>query len=160
MSPKTLTFRLVPNVAPSLGRGIGFLEGHDELNAGATFDDLSHKAEMILRTRFDWWTAGNNGPGKWFHGFPNQPDNKECFVFKWKEGRRGHRMYGFLCNPWPRSAPWFQLCVLNIYATKNETETDKAELVRVNQWRTSLGARDAIGQAYPEYRKERTQWGN
>jgi hypothetical protein len=158
MPPRTLSFRLVPNVAPSLGRGIGFLEGHDELDAGDVFDDLPQKVEMTVRGRFDWWIAGNNSPGTWFHGFPNQAQYRECFVFKWKEGRQGHRFYGFLCNPWPLSAPGFQLCVLNVHARKNENETDKAELDRVNQWRASLGARNAIGQTYPEYRKERTQW--
>lgn len=156
MPPKTLSFRLVPDVQQSSGRSVGFLEGHDELDAGEVFDNLKEKQRMNFRVRFEWWIAGNNQPGTWFHGFPNKAEYKECFVFKWKE----NRLYGFLCKPWPQSMPGFQLCVLNIHATKNEHETDTAELDRVNRWRTSFGAREAIGQTYPEYRKERMQWRN
>jgi hypothetical protein len=160
MVPKTLTFRLVLGVTQSTGRSIGFLEGDDELDAGEVFDDLQEKTGMTVRSRMDWWLSGNNGPGEWFHGFPNDSDHKECFVFKWKQKRQGHRLYGFLCKPWPETNPGFQLCVLNIHATKNEYDTDLTELDRVNRWHASLGAREAIGHTYPEYRRERRQWKN
>jgi hypothetical protein len=160
MTPRTLTFRLAPGITQSTGRSIGFLEGVDELDAGEVFDELPEKVEMTVRSRMEHWISGNNQPGAWFHGFPNDPDHKECFVFKWNEKRQGNRFYGFVCNPWPETNPRFQLCVLNLHATKNEFETDLAELNRVNDWRTSFGARQAIGYTYPEYRKVRHQWKN
>jgi hypothetical protein len=160
MSPKTLTFRLVPRIAQSRGRGIGFLEGDAQLNAGTVFNGLTEKMLRLVRVRMDHWIIGNNQPAAWFHGFPNDADHKHCFVFKWKEKRQGHRLYGFLCNPRPKSDLGFRLCVLCIHATKNEYETDQSELDRVNQWRMSFGTREAIGNVYPEHRSGGSKWTN
>lgn len=142
-----------PGIMPSGGRAIGFLEGDPQLDAGVVFDELEERLARTVRSRMDHWIAGNHKPAWWFHGFPNNPVYDQCFVFKWTHNRDGHRLYGFLCNPQPETNPRFRLCVLSIHATKNEDETDQAELDRVNQWRTNLRSREAIGCIYPEYKQ-------
>lgn len=149
-----ITFRLVPGVIPSVRRGVGFLEGHSELGAGFEFDELDVSDTFSLKSRMDHWVAGNDSPSKYFHGFKSGRDYRECFVFKLPE----RRWYGFLCHPRPQTNPSFLLCVLCIHASKHEHETDLAELDRVNGWRTSTGATEAISETYPEYKKRSTGW--
>lgn len=151
-----LTFVLMPGVLPSIGRGVGVLEGHTELNIFAGINGLSINAQRDLKSHMDYWIAGSNGPAKWFHGFTSQEKYKECFVFKHKKDR----FYGFLCNPQPKTNPRFRLCVLVIHAKKKEWETDYSELDRVNQWRASTAARMAIATIYPEYAERGVAWTN
>ena len=158
MSPTVLTFRSVPRIVQSTGRGVGFLEGDQQLNAGRVFDGLAEGVRRLVLARMDHWLAGHNQPTTWFHGF--DLDQRYCFVFKWKQKRLGHRIYGFLCNPRPKSNPAFRLCVLCIHATKKEFETDQSELERVNRWRTSALTKLAIGGSYPEHLGGGAKWRN
>jgi hypothetical protein len=151
-----LTFMLIPGVLPSVGRAVGVLSGHPELNILVGFSSLSPKAQADLKARMEFWIAGNNGPKKWFHGFTSQEKYRHLFVFKHKSDR----FYGFLCHPRPKTEPRFQLCVLTIHAKKKEWETDYSELDRVNEWRTSPAATMAISTIYPEYGKEASRWNN
>jgi|ERR1022692_421790 hypothetical protein len=149
MANNPTTFRLVPGLPVTL-RAVGFLEGHGELNAGPVFDGLNIEAERALKARMNYWLSGNNSPSKWFHGFPNDKDHKNCFVFKYQE----RRFYGFLCHPMPKTKPRLQLCVLCIHATKNEWETDKAELDRVKEWLIGMASIGTIQYLYLEYGKQ------
>jgi hypothetical protein len=146
MQPILLSFRLIDDLSSPERRAVGFLEGHPELNAGREFEALRSKDQDRVRSGMDRWCDGQPGPKKWFHGW-NEPEYRECMVFKLNE----HRFYGFKCHPLPNSNPAFLLCVLNIHVYKRETETDDAELDRVNQWRTNVGAQSAIARVYPEY---------
>lgn len=143
MSP-TLTFRLLTACRPSSQRGIGFLEGHSELDAGAEFDNFEEKNVKAFRSRMDQWLDGANGPDSYFHNFKSDSNHRNCFVFKYKQ----HRLYGFLCHPKDLDLR-FQLCSLCLYARKNEHESDRAELDRVEAWCIDLGVRQAILKVYP-----------
>jgi hypothetical protein len=144
--PVLLSFRLIPNLASPDRRAVGFLEGHGQLNAADEFEELRSKERDTLRQRMDRWCDGMPGPKEYFHGW-DDPLYKECMVFRLND----NRFYGFKCHPLPQSRPAFLLCVLNIHAYKHENRTDKAELNRVNEWRTSLAAQSAIAKVYPEY---------
>src|ERR1019366_2564902 len=123
MPDNALTFALIVGLSRSGRRGVGFLKGDQELNAAAAFVGFSLDAQNRLRTYMDSWIAGKNGPATRFHTF-KAADYRLCFVFKDRQKRIHHRLYGFLCNPCPKSNKRFELCVLAIHATKHETETD------------------------------------
>jgi hypothetical protein len=156
-----LTFRLAMGFSFQR-RGIGFLEdaGDETLDAGATFDGLAGNTERKVRSEMDYWLQGGVHD-EWFHGWPNLPEYKQCFSFRWKERRLANRLYGFLCHPMPQSNPRFELCVLIYHDVKHETETDFTILDNVNTFRESDGATRAIGHTYPEYKKKgKSQWIN
>jgi hypothetical protein len=138
-------------------RGIGFLEGHGELDGASAFHGFKDAVEREFRSRMDQWLDGKNGPKKYFHNFKSDPDHRNCFVFKYRE----HRVYGFLCHPNDRNRR-FQLCALCIYATKHEHETDRAQVDRVEQWFRNIGAQQAIAIAYPKTARKngKKQWTN
>jgi|SRR5579864_9076157 len=139
----SLSYKPILQLSSPDRRAVGFLEGHNELNAAQEFNSLRSKAKDTLRPRMDRWCDGHLGPNRWFHNF----DGTELMVFKLNE----HRFYGFKCGPLPISNRPFLLCVLTIHVNKREWETDEAELARVEQWRTNAGCRAAIAQFYPEY---------
>lgn len=131
-------------------RGIAFLVcvTDKNINAKSIFQKLKPKQERELRTRFDYWLDGgvNN---KWFHGWPNNDRYKDCFVFKWKESNRHHRLYGFLCNPL-KDRPSFRLCILSGHAWKNTWETDLSELDGVIKISKDISIHDAIEKVFRE----------
>jgi hypothetical protein len=150
-----LTFRSLTGCRKSQFRGIGFLEGHRELDAGSVFDGMEGTGDgRYFRSSMDLWLDGANGPKSRFHNFKSDSEYKECFVFKCDE----HRLYGFLCHPINDNLR-FQLCSLCIYAVKHEHESDRAELKRVDEWRTQSGAKIAIAAAHAPKIKGR-QWRN
>src|SRR4029077_5932775 len=148
--PPTLTFRLLTACRQFTRRGIGFLEGHSELDAGAAFDSFEGTNARAFRSHMDQWLDGANGPDSHFHNFKSDLSHRNCFVFKHKH----HRLYGFLCHP-KDSDSRFQLCSLCLYATKNEHQSDRAELDRVEFWRSSLETWQAISRIYPRTLKSR-----
>jgi hypothetical protein len=144
MAP-ALTFRLLTGCRQSPLRGIGFLRGHGELDAGSVFDAFEGSNDgRYFRASMDAWLDGANGPSTRFHNFKNDSRFRECLVFKCDE----HRLYGFLCNPKDDDAR-FQLCALCIHAFKHEHASDRAELKRVDEWRTNLATTAAIAVVYP-----------
>ena len=126
------------------GRGIAFLLSDDDRHVDAleAFDSLPEKNDFAVRTRFEAWLDHKTND-RWFHGWPNHPDYKDCFVFKWKNNRQGFRLYGFLCKPDPLDGS-YQLCVLVLYATKNERETETSELDRVVERSRDEAVRAAV----------------
>src|SRR5215469_16411804 len=153
--PPTLTFRLLTKCRTSTRRGIGFLEGHGELNAGAIFQAFTGTVEREFRSSMDQWLDGAHGPSTRFHNFKSDKDHRNCFVFKHKQ----HRLYGFLGHP-KHGDKGFQLCALCIYARKNEFASDRAELDRVEQWYRNIGAHQAITLIYPPPPQRGTTWKN
>ena len=129
----------IDGLKPSDRRGIVFLvrEGDGDLNAAETFGVLEQKQKRAVFDRFDLWVDGDI-KDNYFHGWPNIPKYKQCFVFKWKHKKRNHRLYGFLYHPQPKTRPRFQLCVLISHATKNTWETDPSELDSANELRCNL----------------------
>jgi len=148
------TFRFSPlqGARTSVKRAVGFLEDENDasIDAAAGFASLKENHERTLRARFDHWIDGNSYP-KYYHGWPDLPRYKECFTFKWDENQVHHRLYGFLFNPKPKSAPAFRVCVLAYHDTKTD-DTDFTILDRVNELRTSAGVLNAIRKVYPEER--------
>lgn len=112
------------------------------INAKRIFDALNDNPKRDMRGRFDHWLGGGVCD-KYFHGWPNDKDRKECFVFK------RQRFYGFLSNPKPLSDPRFQICVLVSYARKNIEHTDPSELNAINALRIELKVIEAVKKAYP-----------
>jgi hypothetical protein len=134
-----LTFRPLTKCQKSSFRGIGFLEGHKELDAGLMFDSMEGTSDgRFFRASMDQWLDGAHGPDTRFHNFKNDSEFRELFVFKCDE----HRLYGFLCHPKDDDAR-FQLCVLCVHAVK----------------RKHPGARAAIVVVYPPKLKGK-QWKN
>src|ERR1035437_5651285 len=108
MPTNPYTVKPVPGLKRSDWRAVAFLYSSAEqgINAGLRFESLKEKNVRELRGRFDYWIDGGTHD-KYFHGWPNNPEYKYCFVFKWKEGRLCHRMYGFLVHPKPLGNPRF-----------------------------------------------------
>ncbi len=120
---------------------------------------MDKKTERELLDRFDYWIAGGIHD-RYFHGWPNDAEYKDCFVFKWKKKRDCHRIYGFLDHPTPGSNPRFQLCVLVSHAKKSEWETDRRELDNVKGLRNKPAVRVAIRKAFPDGKLVARQWLN
>jgi len=152
-----LTYRSVPGVRSTERRGIGFLEGHSELDAGGEFDALPEKVLRQLRTYIDQWLVCQPDIPTRYHGFWDKPKYKDCQVFKPRGKKKESRFYGFLCHPQLKTRKRFQLCVLCIHALKNERDTDDAELDRVLDWLCNTGARMAIAMEFPDVSEGETQ---
>lgn len=143
MSQNSISFRMVHGLRQSDWRLIGFLEGDNELNASTGFQNLKPNRRNFIRNSMDEWISGKTDIGTRFHGWASDDECWMCFAFKAREGRVGHRLYGFLHNPL-RTNPAFRVCVLCIYAKKTARETDRAELLRVKRWSENPAAWQAI----------------
>lgn len=153
-------FTIVPvdGLAASDRRGIAFLVANDEsLNGQAVFARLPVKQERDLRARFDYW-IGNGVRDNYFHGWPNQPEHRHCFVFKWNQGRLHHRLYGFLCHPQPQTRPRFQVCVLALHTTKTARETDPSILATLASLIGSPDVKVALAEAFSDDRGGAARW--
>lgn len=105
-------------------------------------DDRERKRRQHLYSRLELWVdLGKND--NCFHGWPNEPDYKNCIVFKWKEGGQMQRLYGFTCHPLSED-PRFLLCVLVSHRQKNERHTDPKEKVRAERLRVDQAVNAAI----------------
>jgi hypothetical protein len=144
--PRLVTFRLIPNLRFSARRAVGFLEGDSQMDAAQEYANLDTNDKYTMDRRIEHWALPMDGPKAWFHGWPNDKKFHECFVFKLNE----HRLYGFLCNPLPKSIPRFRLCVLLIYAAKHQWNSERTILKHVEQWRTNSAAKQAIAYVYPD----------
>lgn len=149
MPPNAITFRLVPEIRHTQYRAVGFLEGDEELNASGSFDALKQSRREFILNSMGEWIDGKHDITTRFHGWPNDSECWMCFTFKAREGKVGHRFYGYLCNP-KKNNPSFQLCALCVYARKTERETDRAELLRVKSWSQSPVALRAIQKIYAD----------
>ena len=151
-----LTFRLISGLRFSKVRAVGFLEGHPEMDAASAYAGFGVNERQTMNRRIEHWALPNDKPKKWFHGFPNDRICKECFVFKLGD----HRLYGFLCNPLPKSDSRFRLCVLVIYAEKHQWETEPAIKRKIEQWRTHAAVKDAIAYTYKDDPEGGKTWTN
>lgn len=133
-------------------RGVAFLISPDiRVTAKSVFDRLDETSELLLRQRFDSWKDKLINK-IWYHGW-NQSAFKgkytDCFVFKCKGRRKGnkkdHRFYGFLHNPKLTGFDiGYQVCVLTVYAFRDEYETDESDLKTVEEINTLPNVRKAI----------------
>jgi hypothetical protein len=126
---------LIPGLKQVHVRGLAFLDCDEDadVNAKKVFEALKPKRQYTVRDRFDHWLDGGQFK-KYHHGWPNDPDRRNCYVFKWLDGNTGHRLYGFLCHP-RGSDPKFQVCVLVAHSQKNENETEQWVINLVNRLR-------------------------
>jgi hypothetical protein len=151
----------IEGLKPSERRGIVLLsaEGLSDLNARPVFEALGDKHKRALLDRFDLWIEGKEHNNKYFHGW-NDPTYRNCFVFKWKEKRQHHRLYGFLCHPQPNLRPRFELCVLVSHAIKASWETDPSELDGANGLRINPLVIGALVLAFPDKQSGEARWKN
>jgi hypothetical protein len=151
---------LLDGQKPSDRRAIAFVirSGDASLDAYSVFSDLSAKKDREVRTRFDYWIDGGIND-KYFHGWPNDPDNRHFFVFKWNEGRGHNRLYGFICNP-RKSNPRFQACILASHLVKTQWSTDTRELALVNALRSDPTVRAQVEFMFSENGKVGKRWRN
>jgi hypothetical protein len=136
-------------------RTVAFLTKLDDasLNARAVFDKLDNKQKRTVLDRFDHWIEGAEGAAphdKYFHGWPNNQEYKQCFVFKWKRGNGHHRLYGFLFNPQPIARANFRVCVLVSHAIKSTWETDPSELKAAKALHDNVPVIAALKALYPD----------
>jgi len=102
-----------------------------------------------MRYSMDRWSSGIDGPNARCHPFPGT----DYFVFK--QVAEGHRFYGYLYHPLPKTNPRFLLCVLTTYAQKREDKTDPADLGRVKQWMNAPASKAAISVVYADKEPEK-----
>lgn len=148
----------VAGLKQSKRRAIAFLASK-ETNTGTAFSSLSARREREVRDRFDYWVDGFH-KDTYFHGWPNNPKYKDCWVFKWRDRRTEQRLYGFLCHPMPTRNPQFLLCVLCFHAPKNERATDGWILARLVALRAKPEVRIAIAAVFPDTGGCRNEWTN
>lgn len=150
MAVQKFTFATVPG--HSVGRrAIGFLEreGNAALDAKTTFEALEESKDRDVRKKFDLWLSGGRND-RWFHGWPNDPDVKECWSFRWDEKRQHHRLYGYLYHPQPQTKRYFQICVLAYHDFKNDESTDRTILLRCMKLRSDALVQMAISLVFPD----------
>ena len=141
---------VIEGLRPSDLRGVVFLTCDTEkASAKVAFDSLKLKQKRTMLDRFDYWISGGK-QDKYFHGWPNDPKFKECFVFKLYYTQQWHRFYGFLCHPQPASRPRFQVCVLCSHAIKAVWETDPNELQGADALRVDPRIGAAIAMIFPD----------
>lgn len=144
---------LIEGLGVTKQRCVAFLECTDKsINAKRVFDALKQKQKDDVLSRFDYWQRGGVFD-RYFHGWPNNQERKECFVFRWKEQRNHQRFYGFLTKPKPKTAPGFLVCVLVRYAQKNTEETDSAEFNIINRLRINPEVIEAVKRVFPDKEK-------
>jgi hypothetical protein len=124
----------------SARRALVFLVCNGECDARAAFDKLVPSHARLVRERFDHWIDGGIHT-KYHHGW-DEAEYRQCYCFRWKDGRVNQRLYGFKCNP-NRDDTRFQLSVLVFYATKAEN-TDFTILDRINRLRSDPNVLAAI----------------
>jgi hypothetical protein len=147
----SIIFSLVAGVKCTNRRAVGFLHKNDgEFDAMAKFVGLKSSKASFVRSIMDHWADGNDKPVWWFHGF-NDEEFKQCFVFKWDEGRVGQRLYGFKCHPKTKSAKEFLLCVLVFHDSKTD-KVNYSLLRRINKILENCEEVAAIFEKYPEYK--------
>ena len=151
--PSQFTVERVVGLKSSNHRAIAVLRSSSDgdIDAADTLENLSNKRRREVFERFDYWIDGgirNN----WFHGW-SSGDYRNCFVFKWKENKACHRLYGFLFHPQPSGNPSFQICVLASHANKKEWETDPRELNGILRFLADPRVRGAIKTAFPDSKK-------
>jgi hypothetical protein len=161
MPPLVYVVIPIPGLKKSGNRAIVFLtcDADSEIDARDTFENLSQKRKRELMTRFDYWIDGKR-QDDYFHGWPNEPSNKECFVFKWKEKKVRHRLYGFMFNPRPKNNPAFRVCILVSHGTKDEWATHPHHKALANTMRTKQTVILAIQVQFPDFKLGDKSWPN
>ena len=132
-------------------RGLAFLDSKTDksIDAKPAYETLKQKQKGDLFNRFDYWMDGGIYD-RYFHGWPNNPIYKHCFVFKLKIAGAHHRWYGFLINPRPLTDRSFLVCILASHAQKNMEHTDPSELDGQNRLRLNLEVIKAVKKKFPE----------
>jgi hypothetical protein len=135
-------------------RAVSFLECPEgkDIDAKKVFDRLPQRKKQDVLNRFELW-LDEGKCDKYFHGWPNNPQYKHCFVFKWRDAQGFHRLYGFLFNPRPETDPGYRACVLASHAVKGDPNTDPSELDGANNLRENLEVIKALKKAFPEHKK-------
>jgi hypothetical protein len=124
------SIKAIRGLAASTRRSVVFLLSDEcNLNAESQFNAMNQankprsSQQRTVLSRMDYWINGGRND-RWFHGWPNNPTYAGCIVFKWNFRNVDQRLYGFVCNPMPKSNPRFQLCVLHSHGEKVQWNTE------------------------------------
>lgn len=152
---KSYSIAQIKGLIPSERRSVVFLKSSDDdrVNAKIVYDKtVSSKKgkdfERRMLDRFDYWIKGGQ-QDKYFHGW-NEPNYRNCFVFRCTFKKRNHRFYGFLCHPTPKKNARFQICVLISHDYKHEQHTDPFHKNLANELHTTQSVKDAIATEFPD----------
>jgi len=130
-------------------RGLAFLKSQDrKVNAKSVFKRLDKKSKDTLKTRFEYWQSGKPHK-KYYHGWDKSEfkgNYTNCFVFKYNK----HRFYEFLRSKIKKYNPSYQVCVLVVYAEKEEWETYESDLKIVEAIRTTCSVQRTIEDFFKE----------
>ena len=76
---RTFKVTLIDGLPANNHRGIAFLEcmEDDNIDAKKVFEGLNKDRKRDVLSRFDYWLSGGTH-NKYFHGWPNNPNYKEC----------------------------------------------------------------------------------
>lgn len=129
-------------------RGLAFLVGVIDKNIDAkrVYEALGKKKQQDLLNRFDYW-LDEGVHDNYFHGWPNDLRHKNCFSFRWREGKIRHRFYGFLYKPRD-----YLVCILVSHDGKTQEHTDQSHLDRAEELRANLDVIRAIKKEFPQLR--------
>jgi hypothetical protein len=132
-------------------RGVAFLIDKDDktVDAEAVYDKLGEKKRGDMLGRFDHWMDGNTYD-HYYHGWPNDPSDKHCYSFRWREGKVRHRFYGFL-----QKTNNFLACVLVSHGSKTEEHTNPTQLNRAEELRATMDVMRALRRTFPELKEKR-----
>lgn len=129
-------------------RGVAWLkhETNKHLNAKTVFNHLPISHEMYLRASFDAWLDGKADLNSRYHGW-SETKYRNVQVFKWRENRVRHRLYGFKLHPGKEGQVpdgRFEMCVLAMHTTKNEALADPWYKNQMNHLRDENLVSEAI----------------
>jgi hypothetical protein len=143
MAPLQLSIEFAPGIAHSEKRGVAFLRGDSELNAGPSYDASAEESSgKRMRHRMGLWVQFPQDRKGKFHGFKEyETKYRDCFTFIDIEQKT--RYYGFRCHPKPDD-PRYELVVLTSCVDKKEDAVNKAELDRVLMWKNSMATQQAL----------------
>jgi hypothetical protein len=149
MAPLVLIVELVPLVAHTDKRAVGFLRGHKDLTAATEYDNVTNTPlGKRLRHKMGLWIAFKPDTEGKFHRFKNEePQYRDCIVFIDLEEQV--RFYGFTCHPDSTNLR-FELALLTDYAIKKTHLTDKTYLRRVVMWQNNMATKLAMKTKYSD----------
>ncbi len=138
-----LSIDLAAGVTDSEKRGVAFLSGDSDLNAGPTFNASANDSSgKRIRHRMGLWIQFCQDTRGKFHGFTKfEAKYRSCFTFIDIEEKI--RYYGFRCHPKPDD-PRYELVVLTSCVDKKEDAVNKADLDRVLMWKNNMATQQAL----------------
>jgi hypothetical protein len=158
MATRRVAVHPVPGHHRSSARVLAYLvfEGDDTVDAARAIrriDKARHKSGAEERNkvagRFRHWLSGQKRH-EYHHGWPDDPDFRMGYVFRWDHQRQHRRLYGFLTE----ARPGLQLCVLCCFRAKDTFRTEPAVKKLVRTMSHNPEVKEAVKHAFGRGRQE------